>query len=428
MVAATLAGALAQTAAPTRPPANPPANPTATAPTEASAVPLKLELPGAGPYEIWWRKRTEAPSAPQATPINGPKADVTLDLALKDAALYLRNPGTGRLARILGLELKANTWKVAEADFRRWYAATFLFISDGKPVSAGSLQLTIGSERRTLLLVPADRGQITAYDLAEGPMALMFETKDTAGKVVRHEQALPKLTQTSSIPVIQVDLPPGIAPAETAAAAPANDEEQEAVDAAKAEQSRAAETNNPVAQFFNLLIGLGVVGAIGYALWRYYQNNQAQVDEVLKKAGVAQDPADPTGTMPSAPTPAPRTITKIALPDAAPTAASAEPMNLGAALPDADLLPRLRGDDGLDTLLHEGTTTVGRENATLTFAQESSLSRRHAEIVRTGGSVIIRDLGSTNGTWVNGARIQADHELKPGDTVQLGAIRFRYEA
>lgn len=424
-MAAAVTMAVAQTAAP----ANPPANPASPAPTEAPAVPLKLELPGPGPYEIWWRKRTEVPSAPQTTPVNGPKAEVTLDIPVKDAALYLRNPGTGRLARVLGLELKSNTWKVTEASFNRWYAATFLLISDGKPVSAGSLQVTIGSERRTLLLVPADRGQITAYDLADGPMATIFETKDTTGKVVRHEQAFPKLTQTSSIPVIQVDLPPGIAPAETATATTTPDKEKEAIDAAKAEQTRpAASANNPVAQFFNLLIGLAAVGAIGYAIWRYYQNNQAQVDDVLKKAGVAQDPADHTGAMPTVAAPAPRTITKIELPDAAPSATPMAPVPVGTGAVAPDLLPRLRGDDGLDTLLQEGTTTVGRENATLTFAGESSLSRRHAELVRTGGSVVVRDLGSTNGTWVNGVRIQAEHELNPGDTVQFGAIRFRYEA
>lgn len=424
LVAAATTVAVAQNAAP----ANPPANPTAPAPAEAVVVPLKLELPGSGPYEIWWRKRTEAPSAPQVTPVSGPKAEVTLDIPITEAALYLRNPGTGRLARALGLELKSNTWKVTEANFNRWYAVTFLMISDGKPVSAGSLQVTIGSERRTLLLVPADRGQITAYDLADGPLATIFESKDSTGKVVRHEQAFPKLTQTSSIPVIQVDLPPGIAPAESAPATTANNKEQEAIDAAKAEQTRPANANNPVAQFFNLLIGLAVVGGIGYAIWRYYQNNQAQVDDVLKKAGVAQDPADPTGAMPTAAAPAPRTITKIELPDAAPAAAPMAPIPLSTGAVAPDLLPRLRGDDGLDTLLQEGTTTVGRENATLTFAGESSLSRRHAELVRTGGSVVVRDLGSTNGTWVNGVRIQAEQVLKPGDTVQFGAIRFRYEA
>jgi pSer/pThr/pTyr-binding forkhead associated (FHA) protein len=72
---------------------------------------------------------------------------------------------------------------------------------------------------------------------------------------------------------------------------------------------------------------------------------------------------------------------------------------------------------------------VGREagNA-LSLVTESTVSRRHATLVRSGASVAIRDEGSSNGTYVNGVKISSETELKPGDQVQFGEVRFRFEA
>src|SRR2546430_11732123 len=49
-----------------------------------------------------------------------------------------------------------------------------------------------------------------------------------------------------------------------------------------------------------------------------------------------------------------------------------------------------------------------------------AVSSRHAGIVRHGASFVLRDLGSTNGTFVNGARISADVVLADGDVIGLG--------
>lgn len=54
------------------------------------------------------------------------------------------------------------------------------------------------------------------------------------------------------------------------------------------------------------------------------------------------------------------------------------------------------------------------------FVNDDYVSRRHAVVWRAMGSVIIQDLGSINGTWVNGARISADTTLQPGDELRLG--------
>lgn len=49
-------------------------------------------------------------------------------------------------------------------------------------------------------------------------------------------------------------------------------------------------------------------------------------------------------------------------------------------------------------------------------------SRRHAEVRRQGGSAWVRDLGSTNGTLVNGARIAGEQALRPGDRIEIGDV------
>ncbi len=70
-------------------------------------------------------------------------------------------------------------------------------------------------------------------------------------------------------------------------------------------------------------------------------------------------------------------------------------------------------------------TIVGREgNILVSF--DSSASRRHASIIQAGNGAIVRDLGSTNGTHVNGVRVQ-EMTLRPGDTVTIGATTFRLE-
>lgn len=62
---------------------------------------------------------------------------------------------------------------------------------------------------------------------------------------------------------------------------------------------------------------------------------------------------------------------------------------------------------------------LGREDAGLTIDDEE-LSRRHAVIRPGDGGIEIEDLGSTNGTFVNGSRIDGPTRLAGGDTVKIG--------
>jgi FHA domain len=75
----------------------------------------------------------------------------------------------------------------------------------------------------------------------------------------------------------------------------------------------------------------------------------------------------------------------------------------------------------------EGGRTIGREGADITL-DDDQVSRSHARVSVAGSTITIEDLGSTNGTFVNGEKIDGATTLAPGDTVRIGATTFALEA
>src|SRR3954467_10266363 len=72
-------------------------------------------------------------------------------------------------------------------------------------------------------------------------------------------------------------------------------------------------------------------------------------------------------------------------------------------------------------------TTIGRlEDNTFQIA-EPSVSSHHCEVLLKGGEVVIKDLNSTNGTFINGEKI-SESPLKPGQVLRLGQIEMRLES
>jgi hypothetical protein len=93
-------------------------------------------------------------------------------------------------------------------------------------------------------------------------------------------------------------------------------------------------------------------------------------------------------------------------------------------------MPRLvllsEGFTGRSFDLKVETTTVGRVADNAFEIPESSVSSHHAEIVLRGNEVLIRDLNSTNGTFINGERI-TEAVLKPGQVLRLGTVEMRLD-
>src|ERR1051325_11885507 len=71
-------------------------------------------------------------------------------------------------------------------------------------------------------------------------------------------------------------------------------------------------------------------------------------------------------------------------------------------------------------------TTVGRVEDNSFQIAEASVSSHHAEVLLRGTDVVIKDLGSTNGTFINGEKID-ESVLKPGQTLRFGQGELRLE-
>jgi pSer/pThr/pTyr-binding forkhead associated (FHA) protein len=74
-----------------------------------------------------------------------------------------------------------------------------------------------------------------------------------------------------------------------------------------------------------------------------------------------------------------------------------------------------------------GAIEVGREAAGIPMGFDTMASRRHASIAAGPMGAVVTDLGSTNGTYVNGQRVQSQ-TVRHGDLVKIGATTFRVEA
>jgi len=64
--------------------------------------------------------------------------------------------------------------------------------------------------------------------------------------------------------------------------------------------------------------------------------------------------------------------------------------------------------------------TIGREAGNGIIINDAEVSRKHTQFVFQGGKVIVTDLGSTNGTFVDGQRLTGQHILQPGQIISLG--------
>jgi pSer/pThr/pTyr-binding forkhead associated (FHA) protein len=78
--------------------------------------------------------------------------------------------------------------------------------------------------------------------------------------------------------------------------------------------------------------------------------------------------------------------------------------------------------------LAAGSTVVGRNAECQLRIGSTQVSRRHCELTLENGRLSVQDLGSSNGTFVNGKKLEAPAVLKPGDEIEVGNVRFRVDA
>jgi pSer/pThr/pTyr-binding forkhead associated (FHA) protein len=137
-------------------------------------------------------------------------------------------------------------------------------------------------------------------------------------------------------------------------------------------------------------------------------------------------PAPPASAVPSTPAAAgavPPTSSFRPGADLPPVFAEAPPPEPVAAAPTAPALLCLQGAAGT-FVLTPGEHVVGRQEGVSIYIADRQVSRAHAVVTVSGGTVTIEDRASANGTFVNGERLSAPRAIAAGDEVRFGDLRL----
>jgi hypothetical protein len=184
-------------------------------------------------------------------------------------------------------------------------------------------------------------------------------------------------------------------------------------------------TNSWLPGFIGILL---MAAAIYYGV-RYAKNKGYTVADGLKKMGVEmpQDAMETAGPKLKPVTPPPPPLPSLSeLPAAGPAPASSGGASFHTGTPR---LVVLAGPTGCPSYDLTGTFTVGREtDNTLAMPSDTTASRRHARVDLVNGAWTVIDDGSSNGTYVNGKRIDGPQPLQPGDEIRIGKAWLRFEA
>jgi DNA-binding winged helix-turn-helix (wHTH) protein len=84
--------------------------------------------------------------------------------------------------------------------------------------------------------------------------------------------------------------------------------------------------------------------------------------------------------------------------------------------------------EGRAIALAEGENVIGRDPMTDVVLDSTRVSRRHARIIVLGASAELEDLGSRNGTSVNGTRVSGRVAISDGDKITVGGFRLRFRS
>ncbi len=399
----------------TQPPGGKPApssapkpSPTQTQPAPA-APPRKITLEFKNEGERWWWAE-KADGTPLNIPQKVSEKKATLKLPEDTATLWVLESKTGNMAQLEADELK-ETLTIGSDDWTHVARLQVNVRAQERPVAIAvvSLKDETGSTR-TQLLEPTAEGVLLFERVPLGKVVVEVRYGDD--QKATQEMRL-KAEREERVPVLNISL----------------SGEVETVAPPKAVAQEQAPTGSRIGAIVMFLLALALAIGVLVLLVRLALQKEKPLAEAMQKLGVELPTADagsasasPTGVATiSPPQPdLPPLETAGVAPTAAPTvSASATPTRL------VGLQGAYAGqvfDIGAELF------TIGREvGNTIVLDRETTVSRRHAHLMRQDGELIVQDLGSTNGTFVNGQRISAPTPLRVGDTVQFGMASFRVE-
>lgn len=389
---------------------------------------VKLAFSGSGEREVWI-----ADAPPESAPKN------TIRTQGGSYELQAPNPGahdsvfvwdkrTGNLA-FKALKAAAGAWNVQDSDYRYVTKVDVRIEHKGLPVESASIRFRDGRQDVSRVLDSTGSGVVSFWGVKAGPVKVevAYNSKgETKGPLVQTFDVSMKRSSPVPILVVGIAEPVATVPERSGQASnPVSGESDSAPNSGGVAGGQGSErgsgrsdVTNPVGGLISFLLSVAVAALFVWFGLRWMKQNQDRVQSKLESMGVAiPNPAEDGSATVVAPI-APQPVEKIILDGAEPSI----PTGAGATVVSE---PRLIAPNR-SIEIPEGESLVSRDQGEIVIADESTVSRRHAMLTRSGASVTIVDLGSTNGTFVNGAKVDSA-ELRPGDTVQFGAVAFKFE-
>ena len=366
--------------------------------------------------------------------LTGQKVDYSIDSTTKTDKIYVIDSASGKVASKAIGEIKDNTWTLTKEDFTGVYKVKVEVSTPKGPVAAATVDLESGNEKRNELIDPSANGVATFLFIKAGEVKVAVNYK-AGGKA--KDPVRQFFTVSGENSTLKVALPDGEAVAAPAAGATGASNEPTKTSGTKDSKSdeKVEDPGSPFGRLLSTLIGLAIVVGVAYLILKYIQKNPDLVKGTLTKLGAdIPQPGDPNAVAhdhnPVAPI-APQPMQQIILDGGAPSPVAAASVRFQqiqqSAPPAVSGVPKLVATDGSAFDLPDGETIVGREFGAGLVVPNDTISRKHASVIKSGGSVELQDHGSTNGTWINGGKLTGSQVLRPGDSVRFGSVEYRFE-
>lgn len=391
------------------------------------ATVAKVKVPGEKAY-LAWLSYTSADGRKQATqPVRfrGPKTTVEDGTDLekaKDTRLHVLDPDSGNEAvvRIDFKPDKPTEVALSEASFKTVRQVRVRIVnSKGRLLESALVTLTDSAGRKqTQVVDPTSRGAAVFQDVASGKANAAVVYGDGRSAIQDID-----ITLERKQPVLEAEVPvAGEVATLKESKSPAGTR-----DRAAAKQPSTGGLESALAALIGLIILAGILTAI-YALLR---SKGITAKSALERLGADLSTGETQQPQTAAPPPIVPEGTCPFCGQKKDPVTGACACSIATSQTAAATGPRLVGVQGpyLGRAFNiPGTgATIGRgADNTIPLVDDNTASRHHAVIAIEGGAYLIRDQGSSNGTFVNGARI-TEHALKAGDEVKIGSTRFRFE-
>ena len=460
--------------------------PTASAPASSSTASknIAVRVPSGGDYSAYVQE------APGAAPRKvADKADLEVPANLGKYTVYVLDMKSGYAAR-KSVDAKNAPAEIsfASPDFNLVQKVRVLATGkEGKPIAQGTVTLTDSGNNTTRgIIQPASQGAAEFSFVKSGSGTIAVTAGEGAENTTIQKSVSIDLPKNETVQSVTLELPSitkvvepaaGSAPATNApaanapvaappaavappAAAPAPAQAPAAAPAQPTPMERTQPSlTDTIGNFVVGLIQFAILIALLFFGYRYAKKQGLTVETVLKKMGVQPETVGAGGTSlagsnlsgsMAAPGPAPAPPPVVADPNQCPfcgqmkdpsggcactvtrgaAAGSGIAGGFGGGAPASGSGPRLVAMGGAylgQVFPIHGAAVIGRDASNpIPLDRDTTASRRHAQISDQGGVFLIQDLGSSNGTYVNGAKI-TETQLSPGDEIAIGGTRFRFE-